>query len=145
MTATKTPKATPSKSPLARWTPKLLELPALSVRQPWAWLIVNGFKDIENRSRRTHHRGPLLIHAGLSPSDYNPATAEWIRQKCGINIPTELDFGAVVGLVDVVDCVSSHPSRWFQKGGFGYVLANARRLPPLACRGQLGVFKPDWE
>jgi|ERR1700758_4475866 hypothetical protein len=32
------------------------------IRQPWAWLIVNGFKDIENRSWRTRYRGPLMIH-----------------------------------------------------------------------------------
>ena len=33
------------------------------IRQPWAWLIVNGIKDIENRSWRTRYRGPLLIQA----------------------------------------------------------------------------------
>ena len=30
---------------------------ALSIRQPWAWLIVNGYKDIENRDWKTHYRG----------------------------------------------------------------------------------------
>lgn len=39
-------------SPIVRWSPSFAELPALSVRQPWAWLIVNGLKDIENRPRR---------------------------------------------------------------------------------------------
>ena len=33
------------------------------IRQPWAWLIVNGFKDIENRSWATRYRGSLLIQA----------------------------------------------------------------------------------
>lgn len=37
--------------------------PALSVRQPWAWLILHAGKDIENRTWRTRYRGPLLIHA----------------------------------------------------------------------------------
>src|ERR1051326_1498970 len=37
---------------------------ALSVRQPWAWLIIYGGKDIENRDWPTSHRGPTLIHAG---------------------------------------------------------------------------------
>ena len=41
------------------------ELKVLVVRQPWAWLIVNGYKDIENRSWRTRYRGALLIHARL--------------------------------------------------------------------------------
>src|SRR5437763_3986357 len=33
------------------------------IRQPWAWLIVNGFKDIENRTWATRYRGPLIIQA----------------------------------------------------------------------------------
>jgi hypothetical protein len=31
---------------IARWTPGLKKLKAISNRQPWAWLIVNGYKDI---------------------------------------------------------------------------------------------------
>jgi len=37
----------------------------LTVRQPWAFAIAEGFKTVENRTRRTNYRGPLLIHAGL--------------------------------------------------------------------------------
>jgi hypothetical protein len=37
---------------------------ALSIRQPWAHLIVAGIKQIENRTWTTRYRGPLLIHAG---------------------------------------------------------------------------------
>lgn len=36
---------------------------ALSIRQPWAWLILHGGKDMENRSRRTHMRGRICVHA----------------------------------------------------------------------------------
>jgi hypothetical protein len=57
---------------------------ALSIRQPWAWLIVNGYKDIENRSWATKFRGPVLIHAakGMTGAEYNhchssPARAGW--------------------------------------------------------------------
>lgn len=38
---------------------------ALSVRQPWAWLIVNGYKDIENRDWSTQQRGRIWIHTGV--------------------------------------------------------------------------------
>ncbi|WP_289241690.1 ASCH domain-containing protein [Delftia sp.] len=41
-------------------------IPALSIRQPWAWLIVHGYKDIENRDWHTPFRGNLLVHAGLT-------------------------------------------------------------------------------
>jgi hypothetical protein len=41
---------------------------ALSIRQPWAWLIIAGIKDIENRRWATNHRGPILVHAALMPN-----------------------------------------------------------------------------
>ena len=53
----------------------VLRLPrqAISIRQPWAWLIVHGWKNIENRMWRTSYRGPVLIHAskGMTQDEYN--------------------------------------------------------------------------
>jgi hypothetical protein len=46
-----------SKSPLIRWTKELESLRTLSLRQPWAWLVVNGYKDIEDRLARPLSRG----------------------------------------------------------------------------------------
>ena len=45
---------------------------ALSIRQPWAWLIVNSHEDVENRTWRTRERGPVLVHAskGMTPTEY---------------------------------------------------------------------------
>jgi ASCH domain len=129
-------------SSVVPWTPSLAALPAFSVRQPWAWLIVSGLKDIENRPRRTHHRGPLLIHAGLSLDSYTEENVEWLKKKYGVQIPFELDTGGIVGVVDVIDCVESHGSRWFNEGNFGWELANPRRLEFRECRGSLGFFRP---
>ena len=42
-------------------------LRVLTVRQPWAWAIVHGQKDVENRVRSLGpYRGPVAIHAGLA-------------------------------------------------------------------------------
>lgn len=41
---------------------------ALSIRQPWAWLIINGGKDIENRDWPTKFRSRILVHAGKGAS-----------------------------------------------------------------------------
>jgi len=60
-----------SKAPLSRWTKRLKSLRALSLRQPWAWLVTNGSKDIENRSWHTNHRGPLLIHASSNLTEFS--------------------------------------------------------------------------
>jgi hypothetical protein len=132
-------------SPIVRWTPSFAELPALSVRQPWAWLIVSGLKDIENRPRRTHYRGPLLIHAGLNLDSYNEKNVEWLNKKYGIFIPQELATGGIIGIVEVVDCVKNHKSKWFHKGNFGWVVTNPRRLIFRSCKGALGLFRPKFK
>ncbi len=132
-------------SPIIRWTSSFSELPALSVRQPWAWLIVSGLKDVENRPRRTHYRGPLLIHAGLSLDSYTEENVAWLNNKFGVRIPVKLDTGGIVGIVDVVDCVESHKSKWFNKGNFSWVLANPRRLIFWPCKGALGLFRPKFK
>lgn len=48
---------------------------ALSIRQPWAWLIVHGGKDIENRSWHTKFRGRFLVHAakGMTSNEFTQA------------------------------------------------------------------------
>jgi ASCH domain len=131
-------------SPVVRWTASLAALPALSVRQPWAWLIVNGFKDIENRTRRTHHRGPFLIHAGLNLDDCTEGEIDSLEAEYGGSIRSDLYTGGIVGLVDVIDCVQSHKSKWFNKGSFGWLLANPRCLRFRRCKGALGLFRPEY-
>lgn len=130
-------------APLIRWSAGLHKLKAITIRQPWAWLVVNGYKDIENRKWATHHRGPLLIHAGSSRADLHIAVKDHIERKYGVKISDEYVMGAIIGVVDVVDCVTAHPSPWFNKSGFGWVLARPRRLPTRPCKGKLKIFEPD--
>lgn len=122
-------------------------LTALSVRQPWAWAIVHGFKDIENRSAGAVSLGRvrtmrISIHAskGMTRGEYESA------RECMADIgvtcprPDELTRGALIGAADVVDIVSEHDSPWFF-GPRGLVLANAQAAPePRPCSGQLGYF-----
>ncbi|HEJ6164828.1 TPA: ASCH domain-containing protein [Pseudomonas aeruginosa] len=118
---------------------------ALSIRQPWAWLIVHGFKPVENRDWPTRYRGPCLIHAskGMTREDYEDARD--LAQAQGITIPAphELVRGGIVGVATVADCVTHSPSRWFF-GKFGFVLANAKPLPFLPINGRLGFFEVDY-
>lgn len=115
---------------------------ALSVRQPWAWLIIQGHKPVENRSRRTSHRGPLLIHAakGMTSDEYGEA--KLLAHSLGVTVPDfdELERGGIVGQVDVIDCVTEHPSPYFF-GKYGYVLKDAQPLPFREYKGQLGIFE----
>ena len=116
---------------------------ALSIRQPYAWLIVSGLKDIENRSWKTRHRGPLQIHAAArySRSDHGYFDSV-LRRDFEIALPNfeEMQLGGIVGQADVVDCVEEHTSRWKDPDSFGFVLANAQPLPFVHLRGRLGLF-----
>lgn len=119
-------------------------IPCLSVRQPWAWLIVNGHKPVENRSWATGFRGRLLIHAGktLEPSYYEEvldALAMELRVPPPIPHIDLLERGGIVGEVLMTDCVREHASPYFT-GPWAFVLAQARPMPFVPYRGMQGFF-----
>lgn len=124
---------------------------ALSVRQPWAWLIVNGIKPVENRTRATKHRGPFLVHAGKQLA-FSPAEMADFRRvmrvKAGIVIPADLPVGGIVGMVDLVDCVTvcTDPTdaEWHEPGMYAYLLRNARALSFRPWTGRQGWFDVDY-
>lgn len=95
---------------------------ALSIKQPWASLIAHGIKDVENRSWRTNFRGRIYIHAssrkaGDLPYILSTQQANYITTKVD-NMPPYTDnmpFSAIIGEVDIVDCVINHPSIWAEK------------------------------
>ena len=69
----------------------------LTIKQPWAGLIVNGYKKYEFRSWKTKHRGKILIHAGMSlekeyASKFKEYNLEYIK-------------GAIIGEAEIVDCI----------------------------------------
>lgn len=130
--------------PSAQWTSSLRTLPALAIRQPYAWLVVNGIKDIENRSRRTHYRGQVLIHASLNEDLIFEDTLKALRKRAGIKMPDSFDLGGIVGLAEIVGCERRHGSRWKDPSCWGWVLANARPLPFRPCKGALGFFHPEF-
>ncbi|NYT68747.1 ASCH domain-containing protein [Pusillimonas noertemannii] len=115
---------------------------ALSIRQPWAWLIVHGHKPIENRSWRTTYRGPLLIHAaqGMTRAEYEDARD--LAEQLGITIPAfdALERGGIVGQATVTGCVDDSESPWFF-GKYGFELADAKPLPFTPMRGRLSIFE----
>ena len=120
---------------------------AIAVRQPWAHVIVQGWKDIENRSWPTRYRGPVCIHASKFDKRIFAEDLEGYQETIylGIEVPTfdfdDLTFGAIIGVVDIVDCVTRSPSPWFF-GDYGFVLANARSINPIPVKGMQGFF--DW-
>lgn len=124
---------------------------ALSIRQPWAWLIVNGHKDIENRTWSTNYRGPVLIHAskGMTWDEYAGAIVSARYATRGEDFARampnfkDIERGGIVGVANLVDCVRSinRSSPWHMHDQFGFKLVDARPLPFTPCKGALGFFE----
>lgn len=116
---------------------------ALSIRQPWAWLVAHGHKDIENRQWLTHFRGSVLIHAALGMTRDEYAFASVMAEENGVLLPEfqALQRGGIIGQMEIVDCVTDDASPWFF-GEFGFVLKHAKPLPFQPCKGSLKFFTP---
>jgi hypothetical protein len=124
--------------------PAKRSLKCLTVRQPWAWAICVGAKDIENRSWTTRHRGPIAIVASAKKGRVNAMLREASPRTPNTALFT---FGAVIGLVDLVTVEEMNQglesNRW-ASGPWCWRLANARLLPsPIPCRPKLNVYSAD--
>lgn len=121
----------------------------LSIRQPWAWAIIHGGKDVENRTWKTNFRGRFLIHA---PIVFDKDGELWLtnnRERLGKYsnwlslqpfIHSAILRGGIIGSVELIDCVTAHDSPWFA-GPYGFVLKNPQWLPFQPCKGWLGFFE----
>lgn len=100
------------------------KLKALSIRQPWAELILRGQKTVEYRSQPTKTRGRVYVYASLTAADGAECEAD-------LGCPVEdLARGVVVGTVEIVDCVGVD-------GEYEWYLANPQRLAdPLPTHEQ---------
>ncbi len=122
---------------------------ALSIRQPWAWLIVHGSKDIENRSWHTKFRGRFLVHASQGMTQREYADACNFCHRKGLGQPPRYDVlkkywcGRIIGSVDLIDSADSSTSPWYM-GEKAFVLRDPRPLPLTPIKGRLNFFEvPD--
>lgn len=122
---------------------------ALSVRQPWAWAIIHGGKEIENRSRGAIRSGGMkpgriAIHAasGMGQKEYEWGV--WRLRGHGVTAPRPeaLVRSAIIGHVEVTEIVERSDSEWFG-GPCGLVLRNPVAIDPIPATGALGYFA--WE
>ncbi len=132
------------------WPRRELNMKALSIRQPWAWLIAHGYKDVENRTWKTNFRGEFLIHAG---EKFDKEGYSWVMISANdekfdidplITLPPPYNFerGGIVGRAEIIDCVTEHDSPWFS-GAYGFVVRNAEPLEFRPYKGRLGFFKVE--
>lgn len=136
---------------------------ALSIRAPWWWWILYGGKDIENRSKPTKHRGPILLQASQwwnrkDVSDDMHAAVAMFRASGKLVMPAVgMGFdqvqglgGHIIGMADIMDCIPPRSTydhenygvdSWHIPGQWGWKLANIVPLKnPYAAKGALGLF-----
>lgn len=138
----------------------------LSVRQPWAHMIVRGSKRIENRTWGTEYRGEIAIHAskGCSRQEHADAVEFVTGSSLGAIIPRRgsMPLGAIVGVVTIIDCLEpwrtvdaveiafraslGRPAlpdlSWWDHAQYGWVLDEVRPLVhPITCSGALRLWQ----
>jgi hypothetical protein len=129
---------------------------ALSIKQPWAALLVHGKKTIEVRRWPTARRGPILIHAARIPDE---------RPEAWAHVPTELltlarQTGGILGMADLVHCTAYrsleafsgdrdhhlNENAWFEPPAlYGFQFRDARVLPFQKYAGWMRFFPVEWD
>ncbi len=138
----------------------------LSVKQPWAYLICSGIKDIENRTWRCPQKyigQRALIHASTKPDNIKldmegQATVKEIQLLSALNYCDENElYSVIIGSVEIVDCVVNHPSIWAEKTYYdkfedtkpiyNWVLSNPILFdhPILGVKGKLRFWNSQYE
>jgi hypothetical protein len=123
---------------------------ALSVRQPWAWAIIHGGKDVENRTKVAITKGSMAapgqvaIHAskGMTRDEYEGARSFMASIGVECPRPDALVRGAIIGSVRITAVAKQSSSPWFF-GPWCLELETPAACEPIACPGQLGMFL--WE
>jgi len=125
----------------------------LTIKQPWATLIMQEYKRFEFRSWQTKYRGELLIHAGKG---IDKEAMERLEKY----IPKDMPAGKILGKVTLVDCVKMSPE--FKemllnenkdiytdssfKENYGWQLENVEEFKePIEAKGKLSLWEYDTE
>ena len=134
---------------------------AISIKQPWAYLIASGIKDIENRTWKCPEKyigKRVLIHASKTQYEtpmylLTDEQYDSIKQEKRIEINNSLEYGCIIGSIEIVDCVVNHTSIWAEKTNlpeqlsneckWNWVLANPILFdePIMNVKGKLGFWE----
>ncbi|MDR0864979.1 MAG: ASCH domain-containing protein [Candidatus Symbiothrix sp.] len=129
---------------------------AITVKQPWAYLICAGIKDVENRTWKTNYRGRILIHASGRAIPYHNffdnfteaqmESANYFVYK-KYDDYKDLTNAAIIGSVEIVDCIKGYPSIWCNYDCWNWVLANPVlfETPILNMKGKLSFWESGYE
>ena len=121
----------------------------LSIKEPWASLIMNGTKKIETRSWKTKYRGEIYIHASLSKTKITkPEVYELIKDmnfKCGYII-CKCNLVDCIYMTDeyVNDMKINHYEEYicghYEVGRYAWIVEDVKVIEPIEAKGKLGLW-----
>lgn len=128
---------------------------AISIKQPWAGVVAAGIKDVENRVWKTNFRGRVLIHAGATIvkgtfgelfSQDQRTNLVHLALNYGIKLaPITGTKSAIIGSVEIVDCIQNSDSIWTIPNNWHWILKNPIFFnePIVNVKGRLSFFIPQ--
>ena len=121
----------------------------LSIKEPWASLIMNGTKKIETRSWKTKYRGEIYIHASLSKAKITKSEVyELIKDmnfKCGYII-CKCNLVDCIYMTDeyVNDMKINHYEEYicghYEVGRYAWIVEDVKVIEPIKTKGKLGLW-----
>lgn len=114
---------------------------ALSLKQPFAELILSGRKTIELRKWNTSFRGPFLIHSSKIPDKQSMKKFGFYELPCGF-ILGKADLVSVKTYTNDADFMKDKDKHLADKswGGYGFVLENVKKFKPIPAKGKLNFW-----
>lgn len=127
---------------------------AITIKQPWATLIAEGYKEYEFRTWKTKYRGDILIHAGKGT---DKKAMERFK-----NLNLEYPVGQIIAKAAITDCIyvdEEFAQKLFKKDpvvyrglidkgdwdGYGFKLENVEKIEPIEVNGKLSLWDYDYE
>lgn len=117
----------------------------LSIKEPYASLIMMNIKKIETRSFKTKYRGELYIHASLSKSNQNDELSKLVSPM----------YGEIICKCSLVDCVlmteefienlkKEKPVEYkcghYEVGRYAWILEDVKIIESFKAKGKLGIW-----
>lgn len=128
----------------------------LTVKQPWAHLIVDNIKDVENRTWQTKYRGELYIHTSKNSFDFwaldyikniDNLLYQYVVDYFGVRnnkITKHMEqFGSIIGKTNIINILDNSYSVWAMEDSFHWMLKNSSRINPIPCKGKLNIWEYD--
>ena len=124
----------------------------LSIKEPYASLILNGYKHIETRSYKTNYRGEIFIHANKKAVN-NKLLNDYVID---ISKNISMNNGYIILKANLIDCIymdnkfinniknsNEYKLGLYEIGRYAWILDNIEAIEPIKANGKLNIWNYD--